>query len=410
MLKGILTWLLITLSPIVYFGFASAQANDTVHRDELPEPWSLLDKFFQGKTSELFPTVLLLREHEDEYRQTNQWGNFSEAIGTFTSYLGNYQEAIDYFDALPSRGSPVVPPLDEACVHKSAIATIVKLAKTHQVIFINEAHHVPQHRAFTIELVKALRPLGFNYFAAETLYQSDIYSLNQRGYPLVKTTGFYSDEPVYGNLIRTALELDYDLVAYESEEINESRNQREEAQAVNLIERILKKDPNAKFIVHAGYRHIAEIGSDDWKPMAEYFKTLSSIDPLTIDQTSAESFSPKEAVVFSCSDKHWTGQNDGIYDLEVFPQKTAYELGRPNWLRLGGTRKPYQLNAELCENNYPCLIEARLANEQVNAVPIDRIELKNGTSARTLMLPDEPVTIRVIDRGGEILTEFEVIN
>jgi len=36
-------------------------------------------------------------------------------------------------------------------------------------VLINEAHHVPQHRALTLRLLHRLRPLGFTHFAAETL-------------------------------------------------------------------------------------------------------------------------------------------------------------------------------------------------------------------------------------------------
>jgi hypothetical protein len=44
----------------------------------------------------------------------------------------------------------------------------------------------------TVLMLKALRPKGFTYFAAEALFEGDTL-LNERGYP-IKTTGIYVNE------------------------------------------------------------------------------------------------------------------------------------------------------------------------------------------------------------------------
>lgn len=53
---------------------------------------------------------------------------------------------------------------------RPALETLAELAPQQRVVFINEAHHVPQHRAFSILLLRHLRMAGFTHFAAETLY------------------------------------------------------------------------------------------------------------------------------------------------------------------------------------------------------------------------------------------------
>jgi hypothetical protein len=95
--------------------------------------------------------------------------------------------------------------------------------------------------------MKALRHKGYTYFAAETLFETDT-RLNERGYP-TKDTGAYINEPIYGDLIRTALRLGYRVVPYEWRGEYTPDN-RERGQAANLFERILKDNPKAKILVH----------------------------------------------------------------------------------------------------------------------------------------------------------------
>ncbi|MBC3784187.1 hypothetical protein [Spirosoma utsteinense] len=102
------------------------------------------------------------------------------------------------------------------------------------------------HRAFTTSPLKDLYQGGFRYLGAETLNSRDS-TLNQRRYPLIRS-GYYTREPQYGNLIREALQLGYQLVAYEARNKDEfaSGKNREIAQA-HRIEAILKKTRQPKF-------------------------------------------------------------------------------------------------------------------------------------------------------------------
>jgi hypothetical protein len=170
--------------------------------------------------------------------------------------LGDYAGAHRYGDLVegppPAKGSPSPSGLD-GYSPTGALQAIEAAAGSRQVVMINEAHHVPQHRAFTLQLLAALRRKGFTYFAAETLQPDP--GLARRGYPTAET-GSYIQEPLYGDLVRTALRLGYQVVPYEAESSGRGIEPREREQARHLVERIFQKDPKAKVLVHAGYSHI----------------------------------------------------------------------------------------------------------------------------------------------------------
>lgn len=89
-----------------------------------------------------------------------------------------------------------------------------------------------------------------------------------RGYPVL-STGFYTRDPAFGDLVRRALKLGYRIVPYEPsyEQLRpktEDRspadlvNRRERLQANNIHKRVFSKDPAAKVLVIGARGHIAE--------------------------------------------------------------------------------------------------------------------------------------------------------
>ncbi len=379
-----------------------------------------------GSGTYLAPLVELRRQ-EDHYLASPQRDIFLQAIATYSSYVGNYQDALGYYDRV-SWISPTPIELRSSafdeCEPRDAISVLAEIADSYQVIFINEAHHVPQHRAFTLTLLKVLRDKGFRYFAAEALSESG-EQLNQRGYPLIVWMGSYTNEPIYGDLVRTALKLDYEVVPYEH--LAFDQNSRERGQAQNLVDRILQRDASAKIIVHAGYGHIDEVGGGGWTPMAKYFKEITGIDPFTIDQTTmTEQSSPEyedadyryaidrglitEPTIFQCKEDFWVQEypHDGRYDIQLFHPRSQYEYGRPTWLQLGGTRMPYQLSEGICHETFPCLVQAVAVDEDPMAVPIDQIEIRSASELPALMLPEGEFIVRVRDTTGKTISEFRI--
>ena len=335
--------------------------------------------------------------------------------------VGDYAGALRYGDLIEGKPdlqtAPRVTAL-EGFSPVNALQEIARAARSRQVVMINEAHHVPQHRAFTLQLLAALRKEGYTWFAAETLHPDP--GLAERGYPTAKT-GAYIQEPLYGDLVRTALRLGFRVVPYEIETFEPGRGieVRERAQAANLVERILKRDPRAKVLIHAGYGHISE-RTEPPRMMAGYFKEMSGIDPLTVNQTPmTEHGSPEyeqplyrwavdrglvvEPAIFrDAAGEPWTASKGA--DMAVFHPRSRYENGRPDWLRMGGLRSPLPLPLA-CASPPGCLVKARAAAEAADAIPVDQILVEAGKPAPALMLPDGKFRIRVEDAKGALIDE-----
>ena len=301
---------------------------------------------------------------------------FGQYMSWYQSFVGDYPGAHDAYSIrqLPAHDDNVSP-LTAGYTARPAIDEIAALAHGRKAVFFNEAHNVPLTRTLTVQMLSRLREDGYNYFAAETVYASDT-GLQERGYPTEKS-GFYTMEPICAEMVRTALKLGFKVVGYESEKEGNG-DVREYDQAKNLYERVFKHDPNARVVVNAGYAHIQENGRYlGGSSMAQHFRKLSGIDPLTVEQTMliehppgtenhpyyhavVDSLHPTQPIVFVGKDgKPWSLKAKA-YDVSVFFPVDQIQNDRPTWLDLGGLRKPYSVSGStFCQDQYPCLIEAR---------------------------------------------------
>lgn len=226
---------------------------------------------------------------------------------------------------------------------KSAHALILEEFKKTSVIMFNEAHDRVQTRAYVLSLLKDLKSAGATCLAMETLNENG----NLKN--LDGTTGYYSAEPVCGQIIREALKLGYKLIPYEDTlGYKHTNNERDSIQARNLYTRIKKKNGVEKTVVLAGYGHIAEgTFNPAFKCMGMYFKDISKIDPLTVNQCEfiEESYmstlSPKiidkiyhSDSVFAITREYVKAIifNDPIFDIYIYHPKTKYINERPSWL------------------------------------------------------------------------------
>jgi len=310
-------------------------------------------------------------------------------LSWYETFIGDYPNAAANFsiqELLQAGDRP--SPLDGHAQAKPAVEAVAALARDRQAVFFNEAHHLPLTRTLTIPLLAKLRAEGFDTFAAETLYASDD-QLARRGYP-VEGTGFYTQEPICAEMVRTALKLGYRVVAYEAE-AESAGDARESRQARNLYTRVFKQHPQARLVLDAGYGHIQESGVYlGGRSMAEYFRQISGIDPLTVEQTVLiphpdpahdhpyylpvmQKLAPDQPLVFLHKDGTPWALRAG-YDVSVFFPPPVLRRGRPTWLALGGLRKPYAVRGEdLCRDEYPCLVEARYTDEGDDAIAADRL-------------------------------------
>jgi hypothetical protein len=398
------------------------------------------ERMYQSSNASYLANVTRVQQELDRFKNDVYWsGLLQQALGTEYSWVGRHQKALECFDS-QYRGKKKPAQLVDADRFEpcDAVAAILELADEHRVVMINEAHHVPLHRAFTLQLLEGLYRKGFRYFAAETLMVGD-EALQTRGYPTLKTGG-YTAEPVYADLIRTALKLGYKVTPYECEDLPYAPkddpfptvNVREQGQARNLKERILDKDPNAKIIVHAGFAHIYKkpqinkLGELHW--MALVFQDLTGIEPLSIDQTEmSETNKPKNdnpdylfavdnglvkdrPVVFRDKEKggYFVRTANGFCDLTVIHPRSRYENGRPTWLAMDGRRTSHQVKAEFKPpQGKSYLAQAFYAKEMgPEAVPIDQMEYSYDEPVPTLWLPPGEMHIRVVDEKANVVDEY----
>jgi hypothetical protein len=368
----------------------------------------------------------LLTQMAAQYPGSNGVRDLStQQIGTFASFLGDPAEALRLFDTI-DEDAPALPVdttrLDQLRV-ADAVETIAAAADSARVIFVNEAHHVPQTRVLTLALLARLRAKGFTYLAAETLSPFDS-SLNTRDYP-VHGSGYYSNEPLFGEVLREARRLGYTLVPYEAIGAT-SQDARETGQATNLRDRIFNDHPDARVLVHAGYSHIDESGTlGGAKPMAIRFRELTGIDPLTVDQTSMRERGSRAKenpayrhvvervsrqmpfVLLEADGKAWT-YRPGVHDMTVFLPRTQLRDGRPDWLWRTGDRQPYAVRGTQCTSRDRCVVTARVATESGDAVPRDALLVAPNDTRRVLALPAGRYVITMRDAAGTALSDTTV--
>ncbi len=431
---------------------------------ELPNPYTLEPK---APGNYLAP-LEALRPMRKRYMTSLRWrDSFFEELAAQESFVGNDAEAVADFDLARPPDDDLTDKYAQAAVKAlngyqptDARQAILKLAKIHQVVFINEAHHVPMGRAFTLSLLPGLYAQGFRYFAAETLYQTDT-QLQSRGYPTQKT-GYYTTEPTYSDLVRTALKLGFKVIPYEyhlkpSQGFSNSANPyadedlRERGEAQNIYDRILKHDPHAKILLHAGYGHISQksepvtwsagdlgtktSGSATFTPMAVYFERLSGIVPLSVDQsnlyprsalayesllyrdiTSRNPAKDQIAVFQNANGRYYVPPSfRGVYDLVVYHSPVSYQHGRPEWLQMNGRRSFVPIPADFPlpkDAGHTLLVQAFYANEDLAlAVPIDQIELRPNVSPQPeLLLPSGRFLLQVVNGAGAVLSRRQITN
>jgi hypothetical protein len=433
----------------------SSEQNATPPRQngELPQPYEVLKRGLD-RNNYLAP-LLELKAREEQYLASERMrASYLELMTLLHSYVGDSVGAYSYEDQLISSNKGVgriremyakdlaASPIDNF-EQRGAVEAIASVADKRQVVMINEEHRTPVHRALTLRLLPLLYARGFRYFAAETLYESDT-ELNKRGYPTMKT-GFYTADPVYADVVRTALKLGYKVIPYEHARMADCRptpdnpelcnDERERAQAQNLVDRILKNDPQAKIFVHVGRAHNARVRTDQqFAFMGWYFREITGIEPFVIDQVrmserrnpadehplyryATRKWSMNGPTVFqSAGGDLWTDSKE-VADVRVFHPRAEYLDGRPTWLRMGGLRRTHALDGKKLNLNMrgrlytgkrPLLVQAFVAGEPLGAIPIDQFVLYPGRQIPVLMLPRDAFQIRATDESGILTGRYDV--
>jgi hypothetical protein len=379
----------------------------------------------------------------------------------FTSFaqceLGIYTQAVVGFPLAARLPEQFTLPTTDAWRSAPAVNAIVELARDRRLVLVSEAHHNAHTRRLTLALLPRLRALGFNYFAAEALLGTDT-ELARRGYPIERSGTEYLRDPLYGDIVRTALRLGFHVIAYDE---GGAGQPREDAQARNLYQAVFAHDPHARLFVHAGYAHIDKSSGRLGKiePMAMQLQKLAGVEALAIDQTDImesdwtaddawhrlQKLVPSDqpqVLLKRDGDTPWSAR-PAAYDISVIlppalsmaafgdlhayggemgskltslettirsplAAKTGNLMQRPLWLTLDGARRPLPISVTLCRGTVPCVVEARYAGEAGDAISADRYAFLTDHAASTLYLRPGDYRLRASDVRGRTLSAQNV--
>lgn len=339
------------------------------------------------------------------------------------SYIGNQQKLLDTWDQEIGPRDPLPKSKADSFKqfnNKPAIEYILKQAEKHQVVIVNEAHHIPQHRVFTTQLLEGLYSQGYRHLGLEAYFSTpksdSLFKAN--GYPVLKS-GFYTKEPQFGQLIRKAHQLGFNVFGYESRNHSDGKG-REIGQAKNVQE-YMEKNPEGKVLLHCGFDHGYEGKMPNkWeKAMAGRFTEFTGIDPFTVNQTTFSEKSKVEyenpyyqltdvktpTIYFDEIGKPFGRYKEGAwFDVSVFHPRSK-SVARPNWL-LYGDRQRVEFSLEGAEINCPCLVFAYVKGEALGvAVPYD-LQESIDEQVTFVLEPGEYEVVAVNEQGKAVKTRL----
>ncbi|MHA7823334.1 hypothetical protein ACVVIH_11275 [Chryseobacterium arthrosphaerae] len=351
----------------------------------------------------------------EDSTQSASWKSQMEA--TYYSISGKYKTALESWDTVfgkPKKLSTADSLKFTKLIPVNAKDYILDRASHEKMIILNEAHHYASHRAFAASLLQGLYDRGYRYLGVETLAND---SLNTTKFANLQS-GFYSQEPEFGNFLYHALKIGFKLFPYDAEG---NGKEREIGEAKNIYD-FMQQNKEGKYLIYCGYQHAYKGVHTAWeKTMTGRLMDLTGLNPLTIDQTQfSEKSLPKynepllrlvrNKVPVILKDKDQTiynGEDKQLFtDMKVIHPVTKYKKGRPGWMLTEG-RKLYKVPAsEITE--YPVLVIAYRKGEfEQNGIPADIIEIKDPEDSRFLILDKGIYDIIIKDRKYKAIRRFE---
>ncbi|MCA8833014.1 hypothetical protein [Hymenobacter pini] len=175
--------------------------------------------------------------------------------------------------ARPRRATP------DTLVSMGAVPEILHHTATARAVWLDESPTQPQHRALATALLPGLYQQGFRYLALEALEDSAASMLS----PLPLQAGMEAREATFANLVRTARQLGFTLIAYNA---HHNFFNPEQAQAASL-HRALHSDAQARVLIYGGNmmsKRLAKKGQPPVKSMPEQFTEQTGWPVLRISQ------------------------------------------------------------------------------------------------------------------------------
>ncbi len=366
---------------------------------------------------------------EQKFRAKTGDAAFYESFAEALAFAGDYAMASRYsqkkYMALPDSIQDSIRKKVEELQHIQYVParkTILDIARHYNTIMINEAHSKPEHRAFTYSLLDDLYKAGYRYLAMEALNNYANKCLDS----LNSFTGYYTGEPVAGELVRHAIKLGYTLIAYEDTAGHTNLSLRDSIQAANIYNR-LRGDAGARVLIHAGYGHTSKEPIGDFIPMAVWYTKISGQIPFCIDQTEMTEGSYHEygRLVYQYFTKRYQINEPSIlfqqnrsfnpsglrgYDAIVCHPPVKNIQNRPAWLTLNNERQPVLIApSERTLFLVQAYYKEEYSTDMVNyTVPADQTYVAAPSGYYCLFLKKGDYKIVLRDASYKILSEKEL--
>ncbi|MAD52829.1 hypothetical protein [Idiomarina sp. UBA3162] len=171
-------------------------------------------------------------------------------------------------------------------------ARVKSMLADESIFMINENHFNPASRTLTMTWLPWLKAQGFTHIGFEALEPNE-----------TSKDGFYSQEPMMSNLIKTAEELGFEVFGYEAEKLApedagfiERFEFRDKQQAEHVVAEIKKAPKDAKFVLFAGWGHVGEAplrgpDSTTYRVLGDFLNNTYGYETFSID-TTACAFEP----------------------------------------------------------------------------------------------------------------------
>lgn len=286
------------------------------------EKWQFSSKsIFENYFENTHPNDLLARNKFDKqpFKNYNKDYFRFDYVATVNSFITNnskYDSIINIEEKeIKEKYNPLISKLlinEITYKNNSVFDKIVEIANKNQVIILNENHYYPKNRLFAMQMLTVLKQNGFTHISLEAF---DPPVDRKIQYSPKHEDGQYTSEPYYAHFFRKAKALGFVIQGHESYDGCEGRDSREIGQAKNIY-KILKEKPDAKIFVYVGFGHIEKdtLIGDKRKKMAFYFKKLSGINPLTINQTTINADNKEDLLLIARSNVNDSLRNKSSAD------------------------------------------------------------------------------------------------
>jgi hypothetical protein len=359
----------------------------------------------------LLQRVVTLEQSSDRIN----WGERQE-LSAMLAILGRQRESreIPLVPEAVGQKLSATPDSDSRLVVTPWQDAITRIAARHRLVLIMEAHTVTEHREWIEETLGLFRAAGFTHYFAETIAESGL-TLRSRGYPTSRT-GYYTLDPRFGNLLRTAMRLGFEVGGYDLADGDFDR--REQYQAATLARQFAAR-PDIRMVVHAGHGHIFK---HDVRNVGRYMAArlweITGVEPFTIWQSSNalpdEEYRYLLRRVGPIADSVMLVPPPEDVAEKLFPESSvqpavdaivihAPRPGREPTDRHGAiTGQKTRVPGEWLGNQWPVVIAAIPIGEPDDSIALDQIMLRRGETEFELWLPNADYRICVSGLAGPL--------